>query len=311
MSDSKLLRAAAPLTNLRASGRHLFGRLRGHPVSVTQQSALDGNRIVFHVLLAPEAVHTVAMALQDREGLKAAGLKHAMFRLVPEQRILEYSHLPAVRSPKPEDIKAMLDSLTRFADRGGPPLGERCEQCGAAAPRMRLLNGSPVQLCDADFQKRYHQYGAVSAAVEASKTDWAKALGFGLLGLLAGSLAWAFILVASGYIFSLAAIAIAILIGYLVTKGAGKPNYALIGVMAVLTIAAIFAGTILWLAMEIVLLDEPFDLGLAIDRFLAVVREDPGALGSSVFFGLLGVFAAGSYMVRGTRAATPRFEVVE
>jgi hypothetical protein len=311
MSDSKLLAAAAPLTNLRANRRYLFGRYRGHPVSVTQQSVMEGNSLVFQVLLAAEAVQGVAAAIQDKEGLKATGLKPAMVRIVPAQRTLVYSYLPAVRSPKPEEIKAMLDGLTSVADRGGPPLGERCEQCGAPAPRIRLLNSSPAQLCDTDFQKLHMQYGAVSTATKAMKTNWAKAFGFGLIGVVVGSLVWAGILIASGYIFSLAAIAIAILIGLLVMKGAQKPNFGLIGFMAGFTLLAILAGTILWIAVEIVRLGGSFDPVLAFEGFLTVLRQDPGAVGSSIFFGLLGVFIGGSYMVRTTRAATPRFEVVE
>ena len=311
MSNSKLLATAAVLTNLTANGRYLFGRYRGHPVSVTQQSALEGNALVFRVLLGPDAVPGVAASIQDKDGLKASGLKPATLRFDPTQRILIYSHRPAVRSPKANDVKSMLDGLSSLADRGGPPLGDRCEQCGAQSSRVRLVNGSPAQLCDADFQKLHGQFGAVSTAMTAMKTNWAKAFAFGLTGLLVGSLVWAGILIASGYIFSLAAIAIAVLIGLLVMKGAQRPNFGLIGLMAVFTLSAILLGTILWIAVEITRLGGPFDMGLAIRGFSIVLKKDPGAFGSSVFFGLLGVFVGGRYMVRATRSGTPRFEVVE
>lgn len=56
--SSKLLAAAAAITitNLRSAGRHMFGRCRGHPVSVTRQGALEGNRFDVRVLLNREAL---------------------------------------------------------------------------------------------------------------------------------------------------------------------------------------------------------------------------------------------------------------
>lgn len=289
----------------------MFGRYRGHPVSVTQQSAMEGYRFDFQVLLSPEAVPLVAAAVQDKERVQAAGLKPGAVRVLAGQQTLAYAHLPAVRSPKPEDVKAMLDGLTSLADSGGQSLGEKCEHCGAPAPRVRLVNGLPTQLCDVDFQKLQAQYGAVSATVQSISTDYAKGILFGLLGVVIGSVAWAAILIASGYIFSLAAIAIALLIAFLVMKGAGKPNYALVGVMAVFTLIAILLGTVLWISAEITRLGGPFDLGLALSNLAILAAEDPGALGSSIFFGLLGVLMGGSYMIRATRSVTPRFEVIE
>lgn len=311
MTESKILVAAAAITNLRAVGRHLFGRYRGHPVSITQQSALEGNRFDFQVLLAQEALPLVAAAIQDKGRVQAAGLKPASILILPDRQTLAYAHMPAVRAPKPEDVKAMLDGLTGLADSGGQALGERCEHCGAPAPRLRVVNGTPTQLCDADFQNFQAQFGAVSARVKAMTTDYAKGILFGLVAVFIGAFAWAGILIVSGYIFSLAAIAIALLIGYLILMGAGKPNYLLVGIMALFTIIAIVLGTVLWIAVEITRLGGPFDLGLAFSNLAVLAAEDPGALGSSIFFGLLGVFMGGSYMIRTTRRVTPRFEVIE
>ena len=307
---SNVLSHVATLTNLTSRDRWLFGRYRGHPVGVYQQGKMEGNQMVFQVLLASPAVQGVATAVQDKERAKLAGLRPGQIRLDTNGRILAYVHTPVVRSPKAEDVKGILDGLTGLADVGGPALGERCEQCGAPAYRVVLVNGTPTQRCDDDFRKLEARFGVVRAAVKQIRTDYAKGLGFGIVGFLIGSFLWAGILLATGYIVSIAAIAISLIVGFLVMKGAGKPTYGLVGVMVVLTLAAVFFGELLWIASLIVQLGGPFDLGLAFEGYLIVAGEDPGAIALSFFFGLIGVAIGGRYMVRSTRTATPRFEVI-
>jgi len=63
---SNVLSDAATLTNLTSRDRWLFGRYRGHPVGVYQKGKMEGNQMIFQVLLASPAVQDPLHVLRLR-----------------------------------------------------------------------------------------------------------------------------------------------------------------------------------------------------------------------------------------------------
>lgn len=307
MSTSKTLYEAASLTNLKSRQGWMFGSYQGHPVSVRQMPVMQGGDVTFRIRLRDEAIVGVARALRDHESIKRAGLKPRMVRL--DASVLTYIHGFLTRA-KPEAVKAKLDALVGIAALGGEALGDRCQVCGERSTGVVLVNGLPTQMCEADFRKLEGEFGTYKRSVAQARTAYSRGVVFGLAGMGLGSLIWAVILIASGYILSVAAIIIAGIIGYLVVRGAGKPVYSLIPIMAILTLGAVFVGELLWIAVFIVQLGGPFSFNLAWEGYLLLAEEDPGSVGLSFFFALIGVFFAGSYMFRATRGVKPRFEVI-
>jgi hypothetical protein len=309
LAQSKVLANAAPSLGLRVNGLWMLGRYRDHPVAVRDLGQMQGGQLVFQVLLTQEAVPGASAAVSDKERVKALDLKPGFLRVDPNAREVIYTHTPAFRAPKPEDVTRMLDGVVAIAAEGGPALGTMCEECHAAPGEVRVINDMPTQLCEADFARIGAASGMQMAAAGVAKPDYGRAIAGGLLGMFLGAALWAGIGIATERIFSLVAIAVAAIVGILLAKGAGRVTWPLIGVMAVFAILAVVLGDIIWIAALIASLGGGFDLGLAIQVYPLAIGED-SSFALSYFFALIGVFIIGRWMMGAKKAQTPRFEVV-
>lgn len=306
---SKVLEEVAPALGLKARGPWLFGRYRGFPVALKEGAMSDGYRIVFQVALTPEAIPGVTAAIADPERVKSLGFKPAAMRIEPSVGELVYVHTPLVRT-KAEDVSRFLEGLATLAAAGGPPLGDVCEKCRQnPAGDVFLLNGLPTQLCSTDAEAIRGQIEEAQAVAQSLRPSYAKGIGFGLAGTILGAGIWAAIGIATGYIFSLAAFGISFLIAFLLSRGAGVVTMPLTVVMVALTMLAIFLGDVLWVGVLIAQFGGPFDLGLAFQGYMFLVREDPSLL-LSYLFGLLGVLGTASYMTKTARRSRAGVEVI-
>ena len=266
--------------------------------------------MLFQVGLTPEAVQGVASAITDKERVKSLGLKAAALRIEPSVTELVYVHTPMVARTKAEDVSRFLEGLATLAAEGGPPLGTACEKCRVnPAGDVFLVNGLPTQLCPADLEGIRAQLGQAQAVARSLRPAYGRGLALGLVGALVGAGLWAAIGIATGYIFSLAAFGISILIAALLSRGAGLVTMPLTAAMVALTMAAIFLGDVLWVAVLLTREGVPFDLGLAVEGYLFIVRADPSVL-LSYFFGLIGVLGSVSYMTKAAKRTRAPVEVI-
>ena len=309
LRPSKVLADVAPSLGLKTRGPWLFGRYRGFPVVAKESSVSDKYELLFQVALTREAVKGVRAAIADQERVKSLGLQAAGLRIESSVGELVYDHRPIVRT-KPANVALIFEGLAILAKAGGPPLGDRCEKCRQnPAGDVIVVNGLPTQLCPEDFN-RVHGGGEASDSVDKGlRPSYAKGLGLGLVGMFLGAGIWAAIGIVTGYVLSLAAFGISVLIANLLAKGAKRVTLPLTGLMLALTMVAIFLGDVLWIGVAIVHVRGPLDLWQGVEAYVKIVRTDPYVLISyaSGFLGILGTLAS---MRRRARRARASLEVI-
>ena len=309
LRPSKVLADVAPSLGLKTRGPWLFGRYRGFPVVAKESSVSDKYELLFQVALTPEAVNGVRAGIADQERIKSLGLQAAGLRIESSVGELVYDHRPIVRT-KPADVARIFEGLAILAKAGGPPLGDRCEKCRRnPAGDVIVVNGLPTQLCPEDFDRIRGGGKASDSVGKGLRPSYARGLGLGLVGMFLGAGIWAAIGIVTGYVLSLAAFGISVLIANLLAKGAKRVTLPLAGLMLALTMVAIFLGDVLWIGFAIVHVRSPLDLWQGVEAYVKIVRTDPYVLISyaSGFFGILGTLAS---MGRRARRARASLEVI-
>jgi len=309
LKPSKVLSDAAPTLGLKARGPWLFGRYSGFPVVAKESTVSDLYEVLFQVALAPESWKGVRAALSDKGRVKSLGLQPAGLRVESSVSELVYDHRPLVRA-KPADVVQILAGLAALAATGGPALGDRCEKCRQnPAGDVIVVNGLPTQLCPADFEEIRKQGENASVVGKGQVASHARGIGLGLVGMFVGAGIWAAIGIVTGYVLSLAAFGISVLIANLIARGDVRVTKSLVALMILLTMLAIFLGDVIWVGVVIARLRGPLELLQAVEAYVKIVRSDPYVLVSyaSGFLGILGSIAA---MRRRARRARASFEVI-
>lgn len=296
----------ATATGLRAVGRTVFGRYRGHPVAIDLRGAMQNYQVWLRVGVSPEAVTALHGLVSNKERVKSLKLAPMTLGLDPQSSTLFYTIVPSAMTPKSNVIAGTLATLTGMAAQAGSNPGELCDSCRRNPGTPMVVNDAPTQLCPTCYQEMAQKFGQVAAVASTFKPDYVKGIALGFVGALIGGAIWGGIGAATGYIFGLVAIVNGFIVAWFLTKGAGIVTTPLIAVGVAFTFLSVFIGDII--AVTVI-------TGADVATVLAVYPEflapGPGTALLGYFFAVFGVIAAVQYLRRTRKAQTPRFNVVQ
>jgi hypothetical protein len=232
--------------------------------------------------------------------------------LLVEESSLVWTRPSPWRRPGADQLKLWTEKLMISLAGSVPPFEGRCEQCGTSVgERFVMVNDIPVRLCEACQEDLVQKGRIAEAAYEQGDANHVAGLVYAAGAAMAGGAAWAAITFATSRIYALAAIGIAMLVGFAYKAGAKKLDRTgqMIGVL--MTLAGVVFGDILFYT-SLIMKQKP-ELGFRIDLgfyvFVKLVERNPTDVLLSLLFGAVGSLYVARFLAR--PRFVPRFEVVD
>ena len=189
---------------------------------------------------------------------------------------------------KPAEVKALADTLMVAVKTGAQPLAGKCEVCNSASVSEILLFNSVPGLfcagCQENLRQQAHQAGQ---AYETMETNFLRGVVFAVAVALACSLAWGLVAYAINRIFLWGALGIGFAVGWAFLKGAGKVDNLGRVLVALLTVASVLLGDVIFFALSIMKeTQSPFSfelLRLVLVNLWEIETESGGGWASILF----------------------------
>jgi hypothetical protein len=290
-----------------ARNEWLVGSYRGHLLRIGW--AGDYGSELYVLIRFPkqqDALHLHERLLHDPQLETLPGWKKKRtLNLIVEESSVLWKRSAAWGRPRTEVIQQWVEQLLQALSKYVQPFDGHCEQCGGSGVKQYVLIEQvlPVYWCSA-CQDRLVTEGAMAerkyAQLEANYTLGAL---YGLGAAVVGGGGWALLAIGTRRIYALAAIGIAWLVAWAYYKGAGKIDRLGQAIGAVLTLAGVVFGEVLFYAQMVHTHQPeiPFRIDVGWQVFVQVLQENPGEPIMSLLFGLIGVW----YIFRFLRR--PRF----
>ncbi len=314
MAD-KYLREIAELTGLHYYPKQgpfgkkgmVMGALNGYLVSIGTKMDLEHGRDVVGILVRfrkMEEPEKLRMAIQQTLPVSFGSSHGALAQIGSDFLYWEWSY--SFKKPKVEEVARLLEMLMGAVKQTAPKFEGKCEVCNSSlTSEITLLNKTPGYFCESCQQKMRMEQDAEAITYEKLPSNFLKGVVLGMAAALVGGLAWGVVAYLVNRIFVLGAVVIGLLVAWAIIKGMGKINRIGQVLIAVLTIASVlFGDVVFYILTGMRELNVPFSLEL----FRFVLRNFWG-LGTagpiSVFFALLGAGYVLYY-----KARKPKIKVV-
>ena len=311
MGMEAVAREAGAQLGLRSNDGTAWGRWNDFLVRIQGTPTLSQTQYISMALVLPPGtvMQSLNAIISNKEMWKNLGLKHAMFRLDSQYGIVSYILMPAIRTPKVEDI---LDTFRKFTTALKPVIPSypsTCEKCGRDVNRLILVNSVPVYMCDDDLTRLQQQFTQVAAVDRATKPRWGLAIAMGLLGALVGAAIWAGIGLATGNIFYLVGLVNGFIVAVAMQWGAKKVTGPMIIMMVLFALLSTFLGVWLWITAVGAQLGYGFDLINGLRVYFIYMGEAGGQAFLDYFFTLVPTLFIAWNVAKRAKAAKPKLDI--
>ncbi len=274
----------------------VYGELDGYPIQLTAGRIKNTDCVAGLIRHGSEDADEAIRGALAMVNAASAGIKPEDVKV--EDGFVVYTQKRGfVRNIDVQSVKAAFDEIFRAVKSSSEPPPRVCRLCGSAeVAGVKLLDGVVDRVCVGCIDKIHSAVAEARAAYDAVPTNYVTAAAAGLVLAVVGAVVWAGIGIAIERMFWIVGIGIGLLVGFGVSKSAGKGG-AVIQVMCIaFTVFSVLLGQLF--LMGYVLREQAAQEGAYIDwgKFAAAAPDLLIGTGSETVFalgaGLIGAYYA-------------------
>jgi hypothetical protein len=224
--------------------------------------------------------------------------------LVVDETSVIWSHAFAWSRPKPDKVRRWVEALLAAVSRATSGFDDRCEECRSAHVNgFVLYEGVPMLLCEGCRARSATAGEMAQQQYEQLDANYLLGILYATIAAAVGGTLWALFAIWSGKLYLAAAIGIGFLVAFCYKLGAQKLDRIGQIMGALLTIASVVLGDIIYYAWQVKLVRP--DIGFRLDAgwyaLQEMVKESPGDIILTLVFAAVGAFVAAGWLQK------PRF----
>jgi hypothetical protein len=213
-----------------------------------------------------------------------------------------------VRGLDAESVKKAFDVLFEAVKSSSEAPAKGCRMCGSAeVTAPRLINGVVDRICAGCIDKLFTAAAEARAAFDAIPTNYGLAAAAGFVLAVVGAVVWAGIGIATERMFWLVAIGIGLLVGFGVTKAAGKGGAIVRVLCIVFSLFSVLLGQLIFIGYYLRAQAAQENATVDWGKFILAAPELLIETGSDTLFALGGGLLGAYYAAR--MAGKPKIDV--
>jgi hypothetical protein len=251
----------------------------------------------------------VARALDEAPELATAGVKRKLVTSDADSVAVTIPPRVFRGLPSAEVVAARVHAAVEVLKRAVPDNRIVCRECGAANAEPALLRGKVDRVCGACAERLEQEAVEVQKAYAARPVN----LPFGLVASLvagaAGAVVYGGAMIATNTMYWVLAILTGVMVGWAAVKGSGKAGVVVQAIAALVTVASVLAGLLVFIAWVV---NRRFEADGNTVNWMAFVKQAPQLLwasGQDAVFSLVAGLVGAFYAIR--KATPPSFTLVE
>jgi hypothetical protein len=278
-----IMRDVSLQAGLKIKDTTVFGLYRGFQVAL--DAGPMGSRFVLLVSFPKkDDSYSIQSQIDSKKLLK---MVKSMGQVKVEQGVVLLTFAPTWKPPKADQLVGLIGEITSVLSVTTEKYNSNCEKCETPGSTVVLVNGSPIQLCNACLENLRRQAGYIQEDQATLQPNYAKGIAFALGAALVSGFIWALIAYFLGYIFYIAGFLIGLFVAYAIAEGAGKVTVGVIGLGIVMTFFAVILGQVFVVAIALAV--EGISLGYLFDALGYYLAEAPGDFLIALVTALIGV----------------------